>query len=99
MSRDGPWVNTVVADSGAGIPPSKRELVFEPYESAHNPGTETGSVGLGLYVSRALARAMNGELSYSHDGSWSNFELRLPATGTEPSQPDAPATSMAHTRH
>lgn len=78
---EGPWVDTIVADSGDGIPAHKQQLVFEPYESAHRPGTETGSVGLGLYVSRALARAMNGDLDYTHDGSWSRFRLRLPATG------------------
>ena len=80
---DGAWVDTVVADSGDGIPAHKQQVVFEPYESAHRPGTQTGSVGLGLYVSRALARAMGGELDYTHSGSWSRFRLRLPAAGDQ----------------
>lgn len=40
---------TVIAD----IDP---ETIFAPYGSAHSPGTQSGSVGLGLTVSRHLAR-------------------------------------------
>ncbi len=79
VSSNTSHVRVVVADNGDGIAPGKRRLVFEPYQSAHQSGTQTGSVGLGLYVSRSLARAMGGDLSYSHDGVWSRFLLELPA--------------------
>jgi signal transduction histidine kinase len=71
------WTEIVVADNGAGVPRAERESIFESYKSAHKPGTQVGSVGLGLYISRNLARAMGGELEYTYDGTWSRFRLRL----------------------
>ncbi len=95
VRAEGPWVDTVVSDNGQGIPTAKRELVFEPYESAHAPQTETGSVGLGLFVSRALARAMDGDLEYMRNGSWSQFRLRLPAAGEVREEEELPAAGVA----
>ncbi len=69
----------VVADNGSGIPVEARKRVFDPYERAHHEPTRPGSVGLGLSVSRHLARLMDGELRYSYDNGWSQFELELPA--------------------
>ncbi len=76
------WTEVSVADNGAGIPLEQRQSVFEPYESAHSPTTDVQSVGLGLYISRNLARAMGGELEYAYDGAWSHFRLRLPSAST-----------------
>ncbi len=67
-----------VCDDGSGIPESMREQVFEPYESAHHSSTQPGSLGLGLSISRALARMMDGDLTYDYRGGWSLFELTLP---------------------
>ncbi len=72
------WTEVVVADNGDGVPRDKREAIFESYESAHKPTDEVKSVGLGLYISRNLARAMGGDLEYVYDGTWSHFRLRLP---------------------
>ncbi len=71
------WTEIVVADNGDGVPRAKREAIFESYESAHEPVTAVRSVGLGLYISRNLARAMGGDLEYVYDGTWSRFRLRL----------------------
>jgi signal transduction histidine kinase len=73
------WTEISVADNGQGVPAEKRETIFRSYESAHSPGTNVGSVGLGLYISRTLARAMGGDLEYVYDGTWSHFRLRLPS--------------------
>jgi PAS domain S-box-containing protein len=68
-----------VVDDGPGIEAAQREKVFEAYESAHDQPGRTGSVGLGLTVSRKLARLMGGDLTYRfEDGSV--FELTLPAS-------------------
>ncbi|MDH5374167.1 MAG: hybrid sensor histidine kinase/response regulator, partial [Acidimicrobiia bacterium] len=48
---------------------------FAPYQSAHNPGTQPGSVGLGLTISRHLARLMDGDLTFQREGTWSVFTL------------------------
>ena len=76
------WTEVVVADNGDGVPRDRREAIFHSYESAHQPSSEVKSVGLGLYISRNLARAMGGDLEYVYDGTWSHFRLRLPSAPT-----------------
>ncbi len=74
-----------VADDGAGIPGPNPERVFEAYQSAHDPGTEINAIGLGLSVSRKLARLMGGDLSYRRHGRMSTFTLSLPLREPPPS--------------
>ncbi|MFQ5518051.1 MAG: ATP-binding protein, partial [Acidimicrobiia bacterium] len=70
-----------VVDDGDGIPAADRERIFEPFErSKSHPGLP-GSVGLGLSVSRNLARLMGGELTYRYRDGRSVFELALPVAG------------------
>lgn len=54
----------VVSDSGPGIAPQDRELVFEPFVQLDSSSTREGAgLGLGLHLSRQLAQVMGGELS------------------------------------
>ena len=69
-----------VADTGVGIPADKLEVIFEPFtqlgRSLNNP--REGGVGLGLAISRQLARAMGGDVSaVSTPGAGSVFTLML----------------------
>ncbi|HDL41974.1 MAG TPA: HAMP domain-containing histidine kinase, partial [Actinobacteria bacterium] len=64
-----------IADNGAGIPEDEWSEIFEPYARAHSVPSQPNSVGLGLTVSRTLARLMDGDLTYRYDGS-SVFECR-----------------------
>ena len=66
-----------VTDDGAGIPPADREKVFQPYTRAGGDVAMPGSIGLGLPVSRRLARLMGGDLVYQYEDG-SVFELTLP---------------------
>jgi len=67
-----------VMDDGSGIPSDQVEAIFEPYQSAEAKAAP-GSVGLGLAVSRSMARMMNGDVTYDrHDGR-TRFTLSLPA--------------------
>jgi signal transduction histidine kinase len=70
-----------VRDTGVGIAPDRLQSVFEPFVQAHRSLTEpTGGVGLGLAISRDLARAMKGELRVdSGIGKGSTFTLDLPS--------------------
>ena len=70
-----------VRDTGIGIPADRLDSVFEPFVQAHRTLTEpTGGVGLGLAISRDLARAMGGDLrAESTIGTGSTFTLDLPA--------------------
>ena len=75
-----------VRDDGAGIPEGQRAVVFDAYQRAHDPKGQPASVGLGLTVSRHLARLMNGELDYRVVDGWSVFRLTLPLAGGSQAQ-------------
>lgn len=68
-----------VVDNGAGIPVEDRERIFESYQKAHDAPGVAGSVGLGLSISRKLARLMGGDLTYSQPEGFSIFELSFTA--------------------
>lgn len=67
-----------IADDGDGVPAEEAERIFEAYHRVHGPGPTTGSLGLGLSVSRTLARHMGGNLTYFRRDEQTVFELRLP---------------------
>jgi signal transduction histidine kinase len=70
-------VSISFSDQGAGISPENREKIFEKFERLGRSGD--GGSGLGLYISRRLARAMGGELSVSDaETGGAKFTLRLP---------------------
>lgn len=72
---DGAWAH--VSDHGSGIAPEDHDRIFEPFERG---STDESGVGLGLAISRRLARAMGGDiLVQSEPGVGSRFSLRLPA--------------------
>jgi signal transduction histidine kinase len=82
LKGPGPWVRVCVEDDGIGIPDEMLEAVFEPFVQVDSqPLTrETDGSGLGLAVSRNLARLMGGELTVvSMPGEGSRFSLWLPA--------------------
>ncbi len=74
-------VDMIVQDTGRGIPHDKLDQIFEPFvqvgRELRNPST---GVGLGLAISRELARGMGGELTAASElGSGSTFTFTLPA--------------------
>ena len=76
---DDQWVRFHVRDTGRGIPPEKLEAIFEPFVQINKRFTRDEGVGLGLAISRDLARMMNGELTAeSQVGVGSHFILSLP---------------------
>ncbi|MGZ8785091.1 MAG: sensor histidine kinase, partial [Acidimicrobiia bacterium] len=74
---DGAKVHVRVADDGPGVPAGEEETIFLPYRRA-TTRRHNSSIGLGLWISRRLARAMGGNLTYSHVGTETVFELTLP---------------------
>jgi signal transduction histidine kinase len=69
-----------VADTGIGIAADHLEKVFEPFVQVGAAASSDEGVGLGLSISRDLARAMGGEIAVrSTPGGGSTFTLTLPA--------------------
>ena len=83
--RDG-WAFFAVEDTGPGIPPELLQRIFQPFVQADAGYTRahTGA-GLGLTISRRLARLMGGDLTVeSVQGEGSTFTLWLAAAAVAP---------------
>ena len=79
-------------DDGEPLSLSGRTEIFEPYTRAAERTGVTASVGLGLTVSRRLARHMGGDLAYDHDGHETIFTLTLATSDwTVPALAQSPA--------
>ncbi len=66
-----------VSDRGAGVDAENHERIFAKFERLGRTGD--GGSGLGLYISRRLARAMGGDLTVAAaQGGGAKFTLRLP---------------------
>jgi signal transduction histidine kinase len=74
-------VSISVSDSGPGIPADKLDRIFEPFVQLESGRTRThDGAGLGLAISRDLARAMGGDISVeSALGAGTTFVLTLPS--------------------
>ena len=68
-----------VTDNGQSLPLEEWDLVFEPYYRSHSRPGLTESIGVGLTVSRKLAREMGGDLVYRGNGTESVFSFSLPS--------------------
>jgi signal transduction histidine kinase len=81
----GDTVTLQIGDTGIGIAPDKHETIFEPFMQLKEGLTDReGGVGLGLAISRDLARAMSGDLTVeSSEGKGARFTLSLPRAAEE----------------
>lgn len=76
--RDGANALIMVIDQGAGVAVADRERIFEKFERLGRD--DSGGSGLGLYISRRLARAMHGDIRIGGGpGEGARFILSLPA--------------------
>jgi PAS domain S-box-containing protein len=80
VSTKGPEARVEVRDRGQGIAPHDRDRIFERFFRVDNALTRsTGGTGLGLYLAKKLAAAMQGRLEVSSlPGRGSTFTLTLP---------------------
>ncbi len=77
-----------IEDDGAGIPDADRESIFEPGRRAARPGPRADSgatavasqgAGLGLALSRRLARTAAGDVKAEPSDSGGRLVVRMPA--------------------
>jgi signal transduction histidine kinase len=74
------WIELAVADTGIGMTPEQQAKLFEEFSQAEATTAQRfGGTGLGLALSRKLARMMGGDVTVaSEPGNGSVFTVRLP---------------------
>lgn len=83
-------IEVSVHDDGEGIAPEIKTRIFEPFFTTRPPGQ---GVGLGLAVSRQLARSMRGQIAFeSKLGGGSQFVFTLPLSAAP--QHDCPSSGQ-----
>jgi len=84
VSRDGARLVIAVADRGKGVSKADAERIFEPFYRPPGVPADVPGAGLGLAITRALALAQGGDVTYARrPGGGSVFLLSVPAV-TEP---------------
>jgi signal transduction histidine kinase len=86
---------TRVADTGVGISPDHADKIFEPFWQVEQKATRrVGGTGLGLTVTRRLARLLGGDVTVeSAPGEGAVFTMRLP--GVLPAAANMPVAAPA----
>ncbi|WP_052519304.1 ATP-binding protein [Archangium violaceum] len=85
-----------VSDRGIGIAPEHLSRIFGRFERAVS-GQHYGGLGLGLYITRRIVEAMNGEVHVnSRPGRGSTFTVRLPYSPVQPQPPSHEPKQSSH---
>ncbi|HEX7069539.1 MAG TPA: ATP-binding protein, partial [Rhodothermales bacterium] len=96
-SPDGIELHFSVRDTGIGIAPEKRDLIFEAFEQADTSTTRRyGGTGLGLVITRRLVELMGGRIWVDSEvgvGSTFHFTAKL-EPGSAECVPTRPASSL-----
>ncbi len=81
-ASEGQALRLAVEDTGIGIPPAARDQLFRPFSQVHERVQGPGGTGLGLQISRSLARLLGGDISVESEvGRGSTFTVELPLQG------------------
>ena len=88
LTRSGGWIVLQIIDTGIGIPASDHERIFDEFEQV-NPGARGESMprgtGLGLGISRRLARLLGGDITVESEvDRGSIFSIWLPLNVVTP---------------
>jgi len=73
VESDGRQARVRVSDNGPGVPQHVKPRLFEPFVSGKPSGT-----GIGLTLSRRIARAHGGDLVLEETAAGASFVLSLP---------------------
>ena len=77
VGTEGAMAFVVVSDQGPGVAEEVRDSLFEPF--SRSLGNQAAGHGLGLFISRQLARAMDGDLRLMDEAErGARFRLQVP---------------------
>jgi signal transduction histidine kinase len=76
---DGERATVDVVDQGPGIPPDQQDKLFAPFYRGSAAARHKGGLGLGLYITREIARRHGGTVRLSSPpGQGATFTVELP---------------------
>ena len=80
LDEDATHLHVAIRDHGPGVPTSAERAIFRPFDrGGRDPADPEPGIGLGLALSRGLARTLGGDLTYTPaQGGGSTFRLTLP---------------------
>lgn len=87
-----------VHDTGNGIPASEKESIFSPFHRLKNAEGASEGTGLGLPLTRELARQMGGDCTLEASERGARFVITLPATNDlsfDPADQTEPAPAVS----
>src|SRR5271165_6874608 len=100
--REGAELRFAVIDTGPGVPPDRREAIFEDFEQGDGSNARRfEGAGLGLAISRQLVGLMGGVLALEDNpggGAVFAFTISLPPCEDEADAPDPRPVALAGAR-
>ena len=87
VESDAQQVRCAVVDAGDGVSHEIEDRLFERFVHRSGDVPVAGSLGLGTWVARTLARAMGGDVTYRREEAMTVFEVTLPLAVPAPAPP------------
>ena len=79
VAREGPLASFSVTDTGPGISPQERAVIFDEYKQARSERMKRRGTGLGLAIARRLVTLHHGKIQVESElGRGSTFKVLLP---------------------
>lgn len=81
-------LSITVEDAGPGIPPDKRDQLFQAFSRIEETAAGQEGVGLGLYVVSQLIAAMDGRIDLSSSSRGTMFHIEVPCVSRRVGEPE-----------
>ncbi len=78
VAIEGRMAGVEVTDRGPGVPPTERQLLFDPFERGRSGRAARRGHGLGLFIARRVLEAHGGSIGLRSTRSGASFRLELP---------------------